>query len=192
MNDENAMLSLLRHRRSVPPQALGGAGPDDAQLRELLRLAARVPDHGKLAPWRFIVIRGEARQKMASIIESVYVLDHPHASAAQRQAERARMTEAPLIIAVVSRARPHVKIPQWEQQLSAGAVCLNVLIAAHAMGFAGSWLTQWHSYDRRVLDQVGLEADEKIAGYIHIGHAQQTIDDRARPDVEALTTYFGQ
>jgi nitroreductase len=190
MDAKTAMLSLLQTRRSVPPHALAGEGPLGDELKTLLGIAARVPDHGKLAPWRFIIFQGAGQQHWADIIEDVFVQDHPSASAEQKAAERARVTQAPFIIAVVSSAAPHVKIPQWEQIMSAGAVCMNLLIGAHAMGYAASWLTQWHSYDRRVLSRLGVREDEQIAGYIHIGHATQIIEDRVRPDVEALTTYF--
>jgi nitroreductase len=190
MEPNKAMLSLMHKRRSVPPHALAGPGPEGAELDELLALAARVPDHGKLHPWRFIVFNGAGQQRAGAIVEEIFCIDHPAATDAQRQAERARMTTAPLVIGVVSCARDHVKIPQWEQKMSAGAVCMSLVMAAHAMGYAASWLTQWLSYDRRVLERFGVGEGEQIAGYIHIGRPTQKIDDRERPDVAALTTYF--
>ncbi len=184
-------IDLLAVRRSVPPVALDGPGPDPAQLETLLRIAARVPDHGKLAPWRFIVFEGKARERAGAIIARVFVDDHPDADDERRRGEAKRLSFAPLVIAVVSRAQPHVKIPEWEQVLSAGAACMNLVVAANALGFAASWLTQWYAYDRRVLDALGLAADEKIAGFVHIGRARSTIEDRARPELADIVTRFG-
>ena len=184
-----ATIAALSARRSVPPVAMQGPGPDEAQIETLLRLGARVPDHGKLAPWRFILFEGEARRRAGDIIARVFAADPPDADAARRDQERSRLSLAPLVIGVVSRAAPHVKIPEWEQVLSAGAACMNMLVAANAMGFAASWLTQWYSYDRRVLDALGLAAHEKMAGFIHIGRARP-IEDRARPVMSEIVTRF--
>lgn len=186
----NDMLSMLSARRSVPPLALQGPGPAPAQLDDLLRIAARVPDHGKLAPWRFIVFDGDARSRAGEIIARVFEADNPGADAERVDIERKRLALAPLVIGVVSRAAPHVKIPDWEQVLSAGAACMNLVVAANAMGFSASWLTQWYAYDRRVLDAFGLAAHEKMAGFVHIGRARSPIEDRGRPDMAAIVTRF--
>ncbi len=183
-------ISMLKTRRSVPPLALDGPGPDAAQLETLLSIAARVPDHGKLAPWRFIVFEGRGRDRAGEIIAGVFAADHPEASADQLSLERRRLSHAPLVVGVVSRAAPHVKIPDWEQVLSAGAVCMNLVVAANAMGFAASWLTQWYAYDRRVLEAIGLLPHEKMAGFVHIGRAKSAIEDRARPDMAAIVSRF--
>ena len=127
-------IALLKSRRSVPPVGLAGPGPDAEELEILLRIAARVPDHGKLAPWRFIVFEGDARLKAGEFIARVFAQDHPEATPDQLAVERMRLANAPLVVGVVSRAAPHVKIPIWEQQLSAGAACMNLLVAAQAMG----------------------------------------------------------
>ncbi len=187
----NDLLSLLRTRRSVPPLALSGPGPDAAGLETLLAIAARVPDHGKLAPWRFIVFEGEARLRAGEIIASVFVADNPGAGEDRIAIERKRLALAPLVVGVISRAAPHVKIPEWEQVLSAGAVCENLIVAAHAMGFGASWLTQWYAYDRRVTDRLGVLAHEKVAGFIHIGTAATRPEDRTRPVLSELITRFG-
>jgi nitroreductase len=184
-------LSLLKQRRSVPPQFLAAPGPEGAQLDELLAIAARVPDHGKLVPWRFVVFQGEAREKAADVVARVFRKRNPQASDDQMDFERKRLTHAPVIVAVVSRAREHVKIPLWEQELSAGAVCMTMLIAASAMGYAGSWLTNWFSFDREVLREFGIAEDERIAGFVHLGTPTAPISDRDRPVMADIVSIYG-
>jgi nitroreductase len=181
-------LALLSTRRSVNPQFLDGPGPTEAELERLLTLAARVPDHGRLVPWRFLVIEGEARHRIGALIEVAFRADQPDASETTLATERGRLARAPLVVGVVSRARPHVKIPEWEQVLSAGAVCMSLVIAANAMGFATSWLTEWYAYDRRILDALGLAPDERIAGFVHIGRPRQPNAERARPALADIVT----
>ncbi|WP_186421046.1 nitroreductase [Bosea sp. CS1GBMeth4] len=183
-------LSLLKLRRSVPPQFLTGPGPDEDQLREILTVAARVPDHGKLAPWRFVIFSGAGKEKAAEIVAEVFRERNPQADDGKVDFERKRLIHAPVVIAVVSRARKHEKIPEWEQELSAGAVCMNMLIAAEALGFHGSWLTNWFAFDRKVLDAFGLEPDERIAGFVHLGKAESRPADRERPDLAAIVSRF--
>lgn len=183
-------LDLLRQRRSVPPHLLAEPGPTPAELDQLLLIAARVPDHGKLIPWRFIVFAGKARARVGAEIARAFQTDEPGADEGRVAIERERLSRAPVAVAVVSRARPHPKIPEWEQVLSAGAVCTTLVIAANAMGFATSWLTEWYSYDRRVLDAMGLDPDEKIAGIIHIGRADERPPDRDRPDLTGIVKRF--
>ncbi|WP_018263486.1 nitroreductase family protein [Methylobacterium sp. WSM2598] len=184
----NATLDLLRRRRSVPPALLAGPGPTPEELATLLTIASRVPDHGKLAPWRFLVIEGEGAARIGAVIEAAYAADHPEADAARRALERDRLAQAPLVVGVVSRAGPHVKIPDWEQVLSAGAAAMNLVVAANAMGFATAWLTEWIAYDRRVLDALGLAPQERMAGFVHVGRAAQAPADRPRPDLAAIVT----
>ena len=183
----NATHDLLRVRRSVPPPMLQEPGPSREHLDAMLSVASRVPDHGKLAPWRFLVIEGEARERIGAIIAQTHAADFPDADAKRLDQERARL-RAPVVVGVVSRAGPHAKIPEWEQVLSAGAVCMNLVVAANAAGFATSWLTEWYAYDRRVLDALGLEPSEKIAGFIHIGQPREVPSDRPRPDLDAIVT----
>ncbi len=183
-------LELLETRRSLNPQFMTGRGPNAAELATLLRIATRVPDHGKLNPWRFVIFEGEARQRAGAIIEAAFVADRPGADAEATSFERNRLARAPLVIAVVSTAGSHAKIPEWEQGLSAGAVCLNLSLGARALGFYASWLTEWYSYDRRVLTAFGVEPDERIAGFIHIGMSDVAPKERDRPDVAALVTRF--
>jgi nitroreductase len=186
----NAMIDLLRTRRSAPPVALAGLGPSAEERALLLALAARVPDHGKLVPFRFIVFEGAGRDKAGEIIAEVFAAAHPEASAADLDRERKRLALAPLVVGVVSRAAPQVKIPEWEQVLCAGAVCFNLEIAANALGFASTWLTEWYAYDRAVLERFGLAAHEKIAGFIHIGRNLGPREDRVRPQLAEIVTEF--
>ncbi|MBB4197597.1 nitroreductase [Rhodoblastus sphagnicola] len=186
----NDTLNLLARRRSAPPPIMKGPAPTRDEIEHMLALAARVPDHGKLAPWRFIVFEGEARDRAGALCAEIFHAKEPEAGEDRQASERARFSRAPLVIAVVSRAVPHVKIPLWEQELSAGAVCMALTVAAVALGFRTAWLTEWIAYDRAFLTRLGLEDHEKIAGYIHIGRVESEIEDRPRPDMAALTSYF--
>ncbi|MCG7391361.1 nitroreductase [Microvirga sp. ACRRW] len=187
MNDS---LSNLLSRRSVPPRWLGGPGPSAEEVETLLTAAARVPDHGKLVPWRFILIEGEARQRLGEVLVKAFQADHPDADAEKIATERERFAKAPLVVAVVSRVMPHVKIPEWEQVLSAGAVCVNLLHAANALGYGASWLSGWAAFDRRVLDALGLAPNERIAGFVHIGTPTEKPTDRERPNLTDIVTRF--
>jgi nitroreductase len=169
---------------------MGGPGPDAQEIERLLTLAARTPDHGKLAPWRFILFEGEARARAGAIFEQAFAQRHPQASAEQLDIERKRFLHAPLVVGVISAAAPHAKIPEWEQALSAGAVCMNLTIAANAMGFVSAWLTQWISYDAQVLAALGVKPGEKVAGFVHVGRAQAAPQDRPRPALSDLVTRF--
>jgi nitroreductase len=186
----NETIALLRTRRSVPPQLLNGPGPNPAELEQILTIAARVPDHGKLVPWRFIVIAGDARAQLGEVAATALASDDPQTGEERLAIERGRFTRAPLVIAVVSRARPHPKIPQWEQTLSAGAAAMNLVVAANAMGFATSWITEWCAYDRRILDELGLDPQERIAGFVHVGRSETRPADRDRPELAAIITHY--
>src|SRR5215472_16829786 len=183
-------LALLKTRRSVNLGDLIGPGPSAAEIETLLTIAARVPDHGKLAPWRFIVFEGDARLQAGDKIASAFRADHPDAKPEFVEVERARLARAPLVIAVVSRAGPHVKIPEWEQVLSAGAAAMSLVLAAHALGYGASWITEWYAYDRGVLDALGLASHERIAGFIHIGRPPGPPEDRPRPPLNEIATRF--
>lgn len=183
-------LELLKTRRSVKPIEMTGPGPGDAEIKTLLTIASRVPDHGKLAPWRFIVFAGDGRRDAGDKIAAVFGTAHPEATADQLAFERQRFERAPLVVAVVSRAAPHVKIPEWEQQLSAGAVCMNLVTAAHAMGYVATWLTEWVAYDRPAMAALGLADHERIAGFVYIGTATKPPEDRERPKLESIVTYY--
>lgn len=183
-------LQLLRTRRSVKPMELTGPAPSATEIDTLLGIASRVPDHGKLTPWRFIVFEGDARLAAGEAIASAFRADRPDATPEQIAFERTRLARAPLVIAVVSRAGPHVKIPEWEQQLSAGAAAMSLVLAAHALGYAASWITEWYAYDRRVLEALGVADSERIAGFVHIGRPTKPPEDRPRPALATIVTNF--
>src|SRR5579862_534408 len=183
-------LDLLRTRRSVRPVDLGGPAPTVAEIETLLTIASRVPDHGKLVPWRFIVFDGDARLAAGEAIAKAFRAKYPDATPEQVDYERKRLARAPLVVAVVSRAAPHVKIPEWEQVLSAGAAAMSLVFAAHALGFAANWITEWYAYDRTVLDALGLAPHEKIAGFIHIGRQAMAPEVRPRPPLSDIVTRF--
>jgi nitroreductase len=175
-------LALLAERRSTKLMLLGGPGPDAGQLETLLRIAGRAPDHGKLGPWRFAVIEGAARAPLGEALANVIAGD-AGVDAARLDLERKRFMHAPVCVMVVSTAAPHPKIPEWEQVLSAGAVCFQLLLAAHAMGFAGCWLTEWPAYDERARSILGLRGEERVAGFVSLGAATQPVTERVRADI---------
>jgi nitroreductase len=183
-------LELLTTRRSFKAVELLGPGPSAAEIDTLITVAARVPDHGKLAPWRFIVFEAEARRAAGEAIAAAFRTKYPDAKAEQVEAERGRLSRAPLVIAVVSRAAPHVKIPEWEQVLSVGAAAMNLVTAAHALGYGANWITEWYAYDRAVLDALGLAPHERIAGFVHIGRPPGPPEDRPRPPLDEIATRF--
>jgi len=185
-------IDLLKSRRSVKPADLTGPGPSAPEIDSLLTIASRVPDHGKLTPWRFVLFAGDGRIAAGERIAAVFRDSHPDATPEQIEFERQRLARAPLVVAVVSRAGPHVKIPEWEQLLSAGAAAMNLVNAAHALGFAANWITEWYAYDRRVLDAIGLAPHERIAGFIHIGKPARPPEDRPRPALADIVTRFGE
>ncbi|BBE72662.1 nitroreductase family protein [Oharaeibacter diazotrophicus] len=181
-------LDLLRTRRSIPAQFLAEPGPNEAQLETLLTIASRVPDHGKLAPWRFVIFRGPARTAAGERLAALLKARDPAVSEARLAEERARLARAPLVVALISRAAEHVKIPIWEQQLSAGAAAMNLEIAAHAMGFAACWLTEWVAYDAEAAAILGVKPGERIAGLIHVGTPTIPPQDRPRPALADIVT----
>ena len=186
----NDTISLLKRRRSVPPPTMTGPAPTADELTTILTVASRVPDHGKLAPWRFVVIEGKARERAGALALKISLADKPDLDEAARAKEERRFVGAPLVVAVVSRASPHAKIPEWEQVLSAGAVCMNMIAAARALGFSATWLTGWMAYDGRFRAAIGLAEHERIAGFIHIGRATVAIEDRPRPPLAEIMTTF--
>ncbi|HXT07658.1 MAG TPA: nitroreductase [Roseiarcus sp.] len=189
-SDANPTLALLSARRSVSPAFLTGPAPDAAEIETLLRLASRVPDHGKLTPWRYIVFAGEGRERAGRLALELKLQDNPGLDAAGREAELQRFSRSPLVIAVVSRAAPHVKIPEWEQTLSAGASAMALEIAVAALGFASTWVTEWCAYDARFRERIGLAPHERIAGFIHIGRSKSPPEDRRRPALADIVSHF--
>jgi nitroreductase len=184
------IIDLLKTRRSVKPMEMTGPGPSPEELETIITLGARVPDHGKLVPWRFIVFEGDARAKAGDIFATIFKENNLAATPDQVEAERKKFMHAPLVIAVVSRAKPHVKIPLWEQELSAGASVMNLITAANALGYVANWLTGWVAFDRAALDALGLGPDEKMAGFVHIGRPTRPVEDRDRPKLSDIVTRF--
>lgn len=181
-------LERLDSRRSVPSRLLGEPGPSQAQLERLLRSAVRVPDHGKLVPWRFLCVRGDSRQTLGAWLAARALERDPQASAAILEKDRQRFSFAPLVITVIARLTPGNKVPEQEQLLSGGALCFALLHAAHAMGFGAQWLTGWAAYDPVITARLGLVENERVLGFIHIGSARDNVPERERPDPMALLT----
>jgi nitroreductase len=181
------VLAFLARRRSAPALTIGAPAPSEAELRDLLTISARVPDHGKLAPWRFIVLDTEGKAAYAARLEAI-AQGRPDAT--KLIAKLGKLKAPPLGVAVVSRVVPG-DIPDWEQLLSAGAVCTTLTYAATAMGYGANWITDWYSYDDQAKAALGLAPDEKVAGFIFIGTPTEAPLERARPDVAALTSRYG-
>ncbi|MBN9671049.1 nitroreductase family protein [Roseibium aggregatum] len=179
-------LEFLRRRRSHPSATMTGPGPTEEELRDILTIAARVPDHGKLAPWRFIVYRSQEGSRVGERLSAIAEQRFGPLGTEQRQKELTRFTRAPLVVGVVSKAAEHPKIPLWEQQLSAGAVCMNLVTAAAASGFASQWLTEWYSFDEEAARCLGARDGERFAGFIQIGTPTQPPVERPRPDLSDL------
>ncbi len=178
----------LLSRRSVPAANLKAPAPDQNRIETILTAATRVPDHGKLAPWRFIFFRGEAQKRAGEKLLHLLKARGRTFDPAQEALELSRLARAPLVIGVVSRAAVHPKIPIWEQELSAGAVCMNMLHAVHALGFAAQWLSEWYMFDEEAGRLLGLEEGERFAGFVHIGTPDIKPTERPRPEVDGLVT----
>lgn len=186
------VLDFLLSRRSHPAVSLGEPGPDGETLQKILTAAARVPDHGKLAPWRFVLYQGDARGRIGTHLAALAEARFGPLDGARRQQELTRFTRAPLVVGVFSRAAVHPKIPVWEQELSAGAVCMTLVTAATAAGFGVQWVSEWIAFDAEAIAYLGGQPDEKVAGFIHIGTAMQPPFERPRPDLaEIVTTWTG-
>ena len=179
-NDTTTTLSLLATRRSGKPRDMAAPGPSPAQLRTMLEAAIRTPDHGKLAPWRFVVVGADQRERLATLLVEAYRDEKPDAGRLELDAMDAFARQAPTLIVALSTPSPNSKIPVWEQQLSAGAAIMNLLIAVHAQGFVGGWLTGWPAYNNTVRDAFGGPGD-RIAGFVFIGTAAKPLEERPRP-----------
>lgn len=181
-------LDLLLTRRSGSAKAMQEPGPSKKQVTQILKAGARAPDHGKLFPWRFILFEGKGRERAGDILAQVTQADGERTK--QVEEERGRFLRAPLVIGVISAAREQHKIPVWEQELSAGAVCQNILVAATALGFVGQWVTEWYAYHPVVKDRLGLKAGERVAGFIYVGTAKDGLEERPRPDMARIVSRF--
>jgi nitroreductase len=188
-NDTSSPLALLSTRRSGKPRDLVAPGPDEAQLAQILEIAARTPDHGKLAPWRFVVVPADRRDALAEVITSAYRAERPQAARLEIEALEQFARQAPTLIVILSSPKVESHIPLWEQELSAGAACMNLLHAVHASGFAGGWLTGWPAYNEAVRDAFGA-APEKIVGFVFIGTPSKPLEERPRPESDKIVRYW--
>ncbi|MBT8473420.1 MAG: nitroreductase [Marinicaulis sp.] len=184
------LLQVLRRRRSTTVKTMTGPGPSKSEIADMLEIAARVPDHRCVAPFRFIVFEDEARERIGDLLATVHAANQPGASDKEIELERARFTRAPLVVGVVSSVNPEHKTPVWEQQLTSGVACYNLLLAASGHGYAAQWITEWYAVDARVTTELGLAENERIAGFIYMGAAEDDPRERARPDVEEITEWY--
>lgn len=183
MTQPNNAYELLDRRISTPSRLLGMPGPTDGQLHRMLQSALRVPDHGKLTPWRVLAIRGDARHALGELLVQRQLERDPQTSAAVLDKDRQRFSHAPLVLTVIAQLRHGDRIPEQEQLLSGGCVCFSLLLAADAEGFGAQWLTGWAAYDPVIARHLGLADDERVLGFIHIGTASERAPERTRPDV---------
>ena len=187
-NDTTSLPAFLASRRSGKPRDMISPGPSDDQLRTILSAAIRVPDHGKLAPWRFVIVSKDQRDALAVLLRSAYLKEKPDAGRLELDSMDQMARQAPTLIVALSTPVAGSKIPVWEQQLSVGAACMQLLNAAHAQGFVGGWLTGWPAYNDDVKAAFGGSADDRIAGFIFIGTPSRDLDERPRPDYAAAIT----
>lgn len=188
-NDRTTPLSLLATRRSAKARDLVAPGPDAAELRRMLEIAARTPDHGKLAPWRFVVVPDTARDALAAALVEAYRADRPGAGRLEIDAMDAFARQAPALVVVLASPKTDSHIPLWEQELSVGAATMNLEHAAHASGFAACWLTGWAAFSDRVRDLFGA-APERIAGFVFIGTPSRELDERPRPELDRVVSIW--
>ncbi len=182
-------LETLLKRRSVVAKNLGEPGPSDHELEQILKVGLRVPDHGKIGPWRLQVLRKPAQAELGDVLARIYAADNMDARDDQIEAERARPSRAPVLIVVSSRLHRGHKIPEIEQLLSCGAVCQNLLNAATLLGFSAQWLTEWPAYDDRVKKTLGVPLDQHVIGFVSIGTAIELPHERPRPDFDSVVSF---
>jgi nitroreductase len=192
LNDLSSPLAFLKSRKSGSAKALGQPGPTAEQISEILQIAVRVPDHGKLTPWRFVLFEGAAREAIGQAFAAQWKVLHPEHGEEMLAFHRGLFLRAPVVIAVVSTAAPHSKIPEWEQLLSSAAVCYNLVLAATALGFEAQWQTDWVAYDDEAKAAMGLKASERVSGIVYIGTTTAPLEERPRPDPQVHLTRWGQ
>lgn len=190
MEANPALIDYLKVRRSIPAFQMREPGPDRAVIEDILRLAMRVPDHGKIAPWRFVVYTGDVRADIGKALLKMALERDPNLSTEMIEVERNRFTRAPVVVAVISTAAPHAKVPEWEQVMSAGALCLNVIMAANAHGYVANWLSEWFAFDEKAFPLLGVQPGEKVAGFIHIGSTDFPAVERPRPELADKVTWM--
>jgi nitroreductase len=183
-----ALRDYLLSRRSVGIAFLKEPGPDAAELEQILTIGTRVPDHGKITPWRLVLIEGEARQQAGERLAEIAARNNPDLDAASLDIERQRFLPAPLTIGVISSPQDHPKVPEFEQLLSAGNVAFNLLHAAQALGFGASWVTRWYAFDAEAGAMLGARPGERFVGFVHIGTPTAVIEDRPRPALSDIVS----
>lgn len=185
-NDQSSLIAYLHSRRSGRPREMVAPGPDGPQLRQILEAAIRSPDHGKLAPWRFIIVPGDKRDALAALLHNAYLKEKPDAGRLELEAMDNFARQAPaLVVALFTPVQPS-KIPLWEQELSMGAACMNLLHGAHALGFAGGWITGWAAFNPDVAKAFGAGPDDRIAGFLYMGTPARDLEERPRPDYDSI------
>lgn len=187
LNDRSSILSLLETRRSGRPRDLVAPGPSAEELARILAVAARTPDHGKLHPWRFVHVRQDQRDAFAALLERAYRADNRDPGRLEIEAAHRFAHQAPELIVVLSAPTAGHKIPVWEQELSCGAACMNLLLAAHGQGYAGGWVTGWAAYSDTVRDAFGQEG-ERIAGFVFLGTPGTDLEERLRPEPSEVSS----
>ena len=187
----NSAIDLLLTRRSVSANALGEPGPSEDELRQILTAAARVPDHKKLVPWRFVLFQGEARKAFGAVLVEACRAEEKDPGAFRLETEAQRFLRAPVVVAVISRVVPNPGAPDWEQILSAGAACQNMILAATALGFGAQWITEWYGYSETVRVALRLAANERVAGFVYIGTPKENPDERERPALADIVSQWG-
>ncbi|PWK61846.1 nitroreductase [Aminobacter sp. AP02] len=180
------IIDFLLTRNSAPIPELRAPAPSDVELETMLRAATRVPDHGRLEPWRFIIYRGDARIEVGKKLAELAERREGPLAEGRRNQELARFSRAPLVIGVVSSPKSNAKIPQWEMFLSGGAAAMNLIIAANALGYGANWITNWYSDNEEGRALLGLAPHERVVGFIHIGSYDGPAPERPRPDVAKL------
>lgn len=185
-----ALRDYLLTRRSVGQAFLAEPAPHGEELQTLLTIATRVPDHGKLAPWRLVLFTGDARAAAGEKLAEIARRKRPELDEAGLDIERRQFLPAPLVIGVISTAKPHVKIPEFEQLLSAGNVAFNLIHGAYALGYAATWITRWYSFDAEAAAVLGAKEGERFVGFVHIGTPTTVIEDRPRPDLTEIVTHW--
>ena len=185
LNDCSSALSLLETRRSGRPREMVAPGPSDAELARILTIAARTPDHGKLAPWRFVTVSGDQRDALADLLAAALPESDPGARPAHFAKAEEFARQAPVLVVLISAPVAGHKIPEWEQILSCGAAGMNLLLAAHALGYVAGWITGWAAYSERVRAAF-CGPGERIAGFMFLGSPGVELEERARPTIDGV------
>lgn len=190
MPHQDALIDYLKTRRSVTAPFLTTPGPTVAELDQIMEIGIRVPDHGKIAPWRLVVYQGDMREVVGEKLAEIWKAKHPEADDEMLDVERKRFLPAPVTIGVLAKPQAHPKVPELEQILSAGCVCFNLVHAAHAHGYAAHWVTRWFSFDQDAATMLGAQEGEQFVGFVHMGTAEVAPQERDRPNLRDVMSYW--